>query len=196
MNASYPITCVGYNNLMYKNLAPLKLRFLALAIDYFIILGYALALLGSTLLFYELVFHEIPNVFEVLGRGGSQLLGIATLTLPIGLYLYLAESGRHHATLGKRLAKIQVTATSHKFASKKQIAIRTFVKLLPWEFAHTFIYQVVYYSQGGSTPPAWVMIGLTFANILPLVYLGMVLFRKDHRGPHDLVARTVVVAAR
>jgi uncharacterized RDD family membrane protein YckC len=51
----------------------------------------------------------------------------------------------------------------------------------------------VYYSQNNGTPPVWVMVGLTIANILPLVYLGFIIFRKDHRGPHDLAAHTIVV---
>jgi len=34
--------------------------------------------------------------------------------------------------------------------------------------------------------------GLIAANILPWIYIGFIVFRKDHRGPHDLIAKTIV----
>ena len=181
---------------MNKQPAPLKKRFLALILDYFVILGYAICLFGVTTLFYTLVFGSIPDVLNMLGRGGSQLLGFTTLTLPMGLYFYFTESGHSHATFGKRAAKIKIRSLSSARISKQQVIIRTITKLLPWEFAHTFVYQIVYYSQNNGTPPSWVMVGLAIANILPIAYLGLVIFRKDHRGPHDLMARTLVIPAK
>lgn len=67
--------------------------------------------------------------------------------------------------------------------------------LLPWEIAHTFIYSVVYYSNSGLQTPIWVMAGLCVANLLPFIYLGVVLFRKDRAAPHDLAAKTPVTTA-
>lgn len=173
--------------------ATIKSRLIALMIDFFIIILYALCLFGCSLLFYQLVFNGVPDTLGNLGRGESQLLGFTTLTLPIGLYFFLAESGHYSASFGKRIAKLEVVTGSGNTPSKKQIALRTATKLLPWEFAHTFVWQIVYYSRNGDTPPLWVMAGLILANILPMIYIGTVIIRKDHRGPHDLVANTLVV---
>lgn len=172
--------------------ASLKARLAALVIDYLVIIVYGFFLLGITILFYKLAFGGIPDLINIIGPFGTQLIGFITLTLPILLYFYFTESGKRHASIGKRVAKITVASTSGASPSKKQIAIRTLVKFLPWEIAHTFVHQVVFYSQNDGTPPVWVMIGLSVANILPLIYVGYIVFRKDHRGPHDLVAKTIV----
>jgi uncharacterized RDD family membrane protein YckC len=172
--------------------ASLTARFIALFIDFCTIVLYTLCLFGATLVFYQFTFGGIPDVLGTLGTNGAHLLGFATLTFPVGLYLFLAETSRHHATLGKRIAKIKVVSKDKKTLSKKQVIVRTIVKLLPWEFAHTFVYQIVYYSNSNTEVPLWVMFGLLLANIIPFIYLFLVLFRKDHSGPHDLIAQTFV----
>ncbi len=182
----------AYAIISIMHIAPLRLRFIALLIDLCIIVLYALFLLGISLIFYKLAFGGVPHIVNNLGVHGAHLLGFVTLTLPVGLYFFLAENSRHHATLGKRIVKINVAAKSEKPLSKKQIAIRTIVKLLPWEFAHTFIYQVIYYSNNNVDTPAWVLVGLCIANILPLAYIVVILCRKDRAGPHDLAAKTLV----
>jgi uncharacterized RDD family membrane protein YckC len=180
---------------MKINPAPLKKRFGALFVDYFILVAYGFLLLGVSLVFYNLVFEEIPDLINIIGSFGTQFIGFVTLTLPVGLYFYFTESSKRHASLGKRAMKISVKSMTG-VVSKQQIAIRTIIKLLPWEFAHAFVHQVVFYSQNNGTPPLWVMVGLSIANILPLIYLGFIIFRKDHRGPHDLAAKTLVVSTK
>lgn len=39
--------------------------------------------------------------------------------------------------------------------------------------------------------PFWITM-LIMADILPFVWIAIVTFRKDHRGIHDLLAKTVV----
>jgi uncharacterized RDD family membrane protein YckC len=172
--------------------APLRLRFTALFLDFCIIVLYALCLLCAALAFYQFALGSPPNALDNLGVNGAHLLGFITLTLPVGLYFFFTETSQYHATFGKRVVKIKVSAKNKKHLSKKQIVLRTVIKLLPWEFAHTFIYQIVYYSNNNIEPPIWVMVGLCIANILPLVYVLMILCRKDRAGPHDLVAKTLV----
>jgi uncharacterized RDD family membrane protein YckC len=174
--------------------ATLGSRFIALFIDFCVIAAYALCLAAVTFAFYEYVLGGIPDIWGTVGAAGAHLIGFVTLTLPVGLYLFLTETSRHHATLGKRIANITVVSMRKKAVSKKQILIRTVIKLLPWEFAHTFIYQIFYYSNNSVETPVWVMVGLYAANIIPLVYLMTVIARKDHAGPHDLLAGTIVMA--
>lgn len=174
------------------NVAPLKKRFGALIIDYFVILAYALCLLAVTMLVYYFFFDGVLEVNSQSAQWGFHALGFVSLTLPVGMYFYITESGSRHATFGKRVAKLVVVGKNGAVATKVQILTRTVVKLLPWEFAHTFVYQLMYYGHDGATPPAWVMIGLIIANIIPLAYVITILCRKDRRGPHDLVAGTLV----
>lgn len=177
------------------HIAPLKQRFLALFIDLCVIILYAVCLLGATLAFYQFILGSIPNTINGIDINLAHLIGFTTLTFPVGLYFFFAEAGKHRATLGKRIAKVKVSSKNKKNVTKKQIAIRTIVKLLPWEFAHTFVYQVVYYSSTNTETPLWVLIGLCIANLLPLAYVSLVLIRKDRAGPHDLVARTIVTTS-
>jgi len=179
---------------MHIRPATIRSRSLALAVDLGIIILYAGCLLSVTLSFYYFVLGRTPDVLGSFGVNGAHLLGFTVLTLPVGLYFFLTEAGHRHASVGKRVARITVASTSGKSVSKGQILVRTIVKLLPWEFAHTFIYEVVYYSSHGRTTPAWVLAGLCMANAFPLLYILTVLIRKDHRGPHDLAACTIVTA--
>jgi uncharacterized RDD family membrane protein YckC len=187
---------MSYNDCVHTSPATLRSRFAALSIDFCIIVLYALVLFGVTATFYLFLLGDIPDILGSVGPNGAHAFGFAALTIPAGLYFFLTETSRHRATLGKRVAKLIVVARSEGAPSKKQIALRTAVKLLPWELAHTFIYQVVYRSRNSAEVPAWVIIGLFVANVLPLAYLVTVLLRKDHAGPHDLAAKTLVTARR
>lgn len=175
--------------------APLKQRFAALVIDFGIIAAYILLLLAATLAFYSFVLKEIPNLTELFGVVGAQAVGFAALTLPVGCYFFITEASARGASFGKRAAGLRVRAVDGGPAAWHQVAMRTIVKLLPWELAHTFVYQVVYYSESGGAVPVWVIAGLVAANVLPLVYVGTVLLGKYRRAPHDLIAKTVVVVS-
>ena len=48
-------------------------------------------------------------------------------------------------------------------------------------------------STGASEFPAWLLAGLIAADVLPVVYVLVVAFQRDRRGPHDLAAGTRVV---
>ncbi len=51
----------------------------------------------------------------------------------------------------------------------------------------------LFYANGyEAAPPAWIFIGLNLASVLALIYILMVLVRKDGRTVHDLAAKTVV----
>ena len=73
--------------------------------------------------------------------------------------------------------------------------MRTIVKLLPWEIAHTFIWQMqyVFYQSGYEADvPIWIFAGLNVSMILVIIYVAMIALRQDGRAPHDLVAGTRV----
>jgi uncharacterized RDD family membrane protein YckC len=169
-------------------------RIRALAVDYLVNLAW-MAILGVLSLMMYLLMDGYPDFLGSLGSAGSQLLFFVLLTLPVGVYLYLTESGSRHATCGKAVSSLTVIDVNGDAPSHKQASTRTVVKLLPWEVAHSFIWQMQYefYLEGpDATPPAWVLGGLNAAMLMLVIYTGMVYFRRDGRGPHDIVARTRV----
>jgi len=183
-----------------KNKRPAKPRFsrrlAALLIDYCIILGY-MALLAATIGLWYLATGTLP---DWLGYGvmTAELLGFLVLVLPVGLYLYFSEASVRQATIGKRaLNLVVVSATTLRRPSRTQIAVRTIIKLLPWEVAHFFVWHTVAATaRGQSDFPLWLEIGLVGSIILPIVYVLMVAFDVRGRGPHDRAARTRVIAAK
>ncbi|MFK3677334.1 RDD family protein [Microbacterium sp. NPDC090218] len=168
-------------------------RLLALLVDYAVILGW-MALLALVTVILSAITGEMFNWLE-LGTAGAQLLGFLLLVLPVGVYLFLGESSSQQATLGKRALGLRVVdARSGDRPSRPRILVRTVVKLLPWEIAHFAVWNTIaFVADGGSEFPAWVMVVLIVADVLPFVYVGFVLFQTDRRGPHDLIAGTRVI---
>jgi uncharacterized RDD family membrane protein YckC len=168
-------------------------RLLALLVDYALILAYLAVLVLVALGTYALTGRLYD--WLALGTAGAELLGFIVLVLPVGLYLYLCEASARQATAGKRLLRLRVVdASTGGRLSKPRVLVRTVVKLLPWEVAHFMVWQTVAFTATGAADfPAWLSVGLVVANVLPLIYIGMVLLQKDRRGPHDLVARSKVI---
>lgn len=164
--------------------APLKKRFLALFFEYLTILCYMVVLFGISMFFYFVVLDGIPKFSEL----EMNLISLALLG-PVILYSIIMEWGKNHATLGKMKMKLVVETTRLKPIKLWQIVIRNIIKFLPWQLAHIVIFHS--FTLEGEFTPFWSII-MIIVNILPFVWIGF-LFRKDHRGIHDLIAKTVVV---
>lgn len=167
-------------------------RLAALGLDYVVILAWMIVLgVVSTVVF--LIRGELPDTLGTIGPLGSQLVYFLLLTFVVGVYLYRTESGPHHATWGKRKLGLEVRAADGAAPNRTKILLRTIVKLLPWEGAHFFVWQMmyVYYREGyESEPPPWIFVGLNAASVAALFYVAMVL--ATGRGPHDAAAGTTV----
>lgn len=171
-------------------------RLAALGLDYVVILAWMIVLgVVSTVVF--LIRGELPDTLGTIGPLGSQLVYFLLLTFVVGVYLYRTESGPHHATWGKRKLGLEVRAADGAAPNRTKILLRTIVKLLPWEGAHFFVWQMmyVYYREGyESTPPAWVVVGLNAVTVAALLYIVLVFV--TGRGPHDAAAGTRVQLRR
>lgn len=125
-----------------RQTASLSKRMLAFALDYLVILAYIAALAAVTLgvnwvfgkLGYALTFPENPLLGE--------LIAFITLILPVILYFSLQESAPGGATWGKRKIGIRVVNASGSSLTRKQALVRSLVKLLPWQTAHTCLFHV------------------------------------------------------
>lgn len=158
-------------------------RSLACIIDWVIILLYAILLFGIVALLSQAGVLTIRTVHPVTG----QLIGFCTLTLPVILYFILFEAGHHHATIGKRILKIEVTGES---IAVRQVIVRNIIKFLPWEFAHTGILWVNYIK----TPetPLWIWFLLIAPQVVVVVYIMTVVATKGSRSLYDMIAGTRV----
>ena len=167
----------------------------ALLIDYCIILGYMGILAGLMFVLY-LTTGNLPD-WLTYSVTVAEILGFIVLVLPVGMYLYLSESSTHRATIGKRsLHLIVISNKPNTKLTRSQIAIRTIIKLLPWELAHFFVWHIVAATANGQNSfPLWLEVGLISCIIIPIIYVLMVAFQSKGRGPHDLIARTRVIEA-
>jgi len=153
-----------------------------------------MVILASLVFVFYLMTGNLP---DWLGYGVTiaEVLGFIVLVLPVGMYLYLSESSTHRATIGKRaLHLIVISNKPNTELTRSQIAIRTIIKLLPWELAHFFVWHIVATTRNGQNFfPLWLEVGLISCIIIPVIYVLIVAFQSNGRGPHDLVAGTRVV---
>lgn len=168
-------------------------RIAALLVDYALILGW-MAVVAAISAGIAVASGGYAN-WLAWGTGVAQLLGFVVLVLPVGIYLFVCEASPWQATVGKRALRMRVVARDGSRAPAWRILVRTVVKLIPWEVAHFFVWHTVATAASGADFPAWLIAGLVVADLLPVVYVLVVLLEPERRGPHDLVAGTRVVRA-
>jgi len=116
-----------------------------------------------------------------------------TLTLPVALYVALSEASRSQATLGKRALGLRVTTTDGGRVPLGHSMVRSAVKFVPWELAHTAIWHTP--GQPFVSPPgAWNVAGYAL-SLGGATWYAVSLFVGDRRTPYDHVAGTTVVAS-
>ena len=164
-------------------------RLKAFVIDYLISLIYIGILFGGTILISKFFDLKLDNVNPVNG----EIIGFATLTLPVILYFTLSENGKYLGTIGKRKIGLQIVSKSLTKASIKQLILRNCLKFLPWELAHFFIYRLFYFNSLSKTTPDWVLTGLIVSQGLALIYLLCIIFTKNNQSVYEILSKTIVV---
>ena len=109
--------------------------------------------------------------------------------LPVWVYLTSTESGRDHASWGKRRADLHVTSAAGGDVGWRVVAVRDAVKLLPCQLAHVAVARI---STGADE---WATIWATYALSLlpPGGEYRDGLARPAPPGLHDRVANSRVV---
>lgn len=105
---------------------------------------------------------------EPLSAGRGQLLGLATMTVPATLLLALAEASG--GSPGKRLLGLRLQAADGQRAAFGAAVARTAAKVaLPWELAHTGVWQFATGGHGalalGSTAAAYGVLGMAAVGL-------------------------------
>ena len=154
--------------------------------------------LDSSLLFLGILlahgsWYLIGGGFEKPGPSGPQLALylLATVSFPVWLYFLLMESSRRKATLGKRLLHLEVADAYGSRISVARSALRTLVKLIPWELTHlTLCLPTPIFYEGSDDrlrPGFWFVYGLIG------LYLAAAMMTRRKQSVHDLAAGTYVV---
>lgn len=116
------------------------------------------------------------------------LQAFLTLILPVILtFAYLEGSGRQ-ATFGKRRVHLVVTDAAGRPPGFRRALVRSAVKFLPWQLAHTAVFQLA----AGSTSPAFVALSIG-AQLLVVASLLLMALDDRHRALHDWMAGTRVL---
>jgi uncharacterized RDD family membrane protein YckC len=138
-----------------------------------------------------LAFPNVPR--QLFGNPVSaQITGFLAVTLPVTLYFALSESSQRQATWGKQRQRLKVVRTDGRPLSRASALARTLLKFVPWELAHTCIWQVRFAPQEPSPLATagfilvWILVA---ANTLSLV------LTRSHQTLYDRLARTCVTMA-
>lgn len=165
--------------------AGLWTRVKAFAWDYPIIAVYLILLVATGSLLNRFFPQTAAGLFGSPLRG--QMVGFLLLTLPVSLYFALLEASEKQATLGKRRMKLRVVDIRGQRLSLARALGRTALKFIPWELAHTCIWQAG--AAPGLTTAGFVLVWvLVFANAASL------LVDPSRQTLYDRLAGTFVVA--
>lgn len=166
--------------------APVARRLVAAFIDCCIISAYALSLCLALLL--------VPQVRIWLSHHAASHVGaFLLLTIPAAGYLSLAEASSSGATLGKRLMGIRVISVAGGRLSVFQSMLRSAVRFIPWELAHSAIWRIHFGAEfSPHSGPFWL---IAAAYALVLANIASQLFDRRRRALYDFIAGSQVEQA-
>ncbi len=176
--------------------AGLAKRLKAFAFDYLIIVSYILVLLVIGLAITMIVgpIDQAVPLFD--SPIAMDVLAFLVLILPVVLYFTLQEGSARQATWGKHKAGIRVVDASGNRLTRTQALVRSLVKLLPWQIAHTCIFHVEGWPLAPTQPSPPVLAGFALVYALVGLYAVSALISKQHRTPYDWVAGSYVTVVQ
>ena len=173
--------------------AAVRPRLLASLIDLAVIGGWIGVLTGVGMVVRRFLPGHPPAVVSRRTRIAADVGIFAATVLPTGLYLGLTEAGAAQASLGKRRLGLRVVDQRGGRPGGARVALRTALKLLPWQLAHLSVARMMLAPDQRSrvTWPAYVA-------SLALSGLTVVLALRDTAGRalHDRAAGTRVTSDR
>jgi uncharacterized RDD family membrane protein YckC len=171
-------------------------RLKAFAFDYLFIFAYIVALAGVN---YGIILSggALEDISPFLASPIiKDAIAFLTLILPIILYFTLQESSPKQATWGKRKVGLRVVNASGEALTRLQALVRSLVKFLPWQIAHTSLYHIEGLPFAPVEPSSTVMVGFALVYLLVGIYVASALISKKHRTPYDWVAGSYVIVAK
>ena len=174
----------------------LRKRLVAFGFDFLLIFAYILILLG--------IGFGITATLGPLGQIHAvfaspvfrDVAAFLILILPVILYFTLQESSSRQATWGKRKAGIQVVNTRGTRLTRKRAFVRSILKFLPWQIAHTSIFHIEGFPFEPAQPTPLVISGLVLVWALLGIYAISMSVPEKHRTPYDWAAGAYVVVTK
>lgn len=170
--------------------AGLNVRMLAFAYDYLFIAAYAIVLTGVGILANRYAPRAMGALFS--SPWIAQSVSFLTITLPVTLYFSVQESGARQSTFGKARAGLRVETVAGTRLTFGRALGRTLLKFVPWELAHTFMWQIT--SARDPSSPVYTM-GFFLVCVLVLANVAAVVATDRKQALYDRLAGTVVVRA-
>lgn len=168
--------------------AGLWARVLAFAWDYLLIAAYLVVLtaggLAVNLMWPALTQGLFANSLI------AHLVSFLLITLPVSLYFALGEASRGQATWGKRKIGLRVVRTDGTPLNLARSFGRTALKFIPWELAHTLIWQVRF---GAAAQEALINAGFLLVWALVAANLVSLVLSKTHQTLYDWLAGTCII---
>jgi uncharacterized RDD family membrane protein YckC len=161
-------------------------RIKAFVFDYFIILGYLIAI---TVL--GLLLRQFAGGFEWLfaDRVRAQATGILILTLPVSLYFALGDASAKQGTWGKQRVGLKVTDKNGSQIDIGRSLVRTLLKFIPWELSHTLLWEIAF---ANGTPSVLINYGYAIVYLLIGLNIVSVFMTKTKQSLYDLLTGTFV----
>jgi len=168
------------------------IRLKAFLYDYVFIFAYIVVLFGVNfgIILSAGALEEVSPLFA--WPIAKDAIAFLTLILPVTLYFALQESSPHQATWGKRKVGLHVVNADGDRLTRRQALVRSLVKLLPWQIAHTCIYKMGGLLPVPAEPSLIVLAGFVLVYVLVGIYIASALISKKHRTPYDWVAGSFV----
>ena len=174
--------------------AGLKSRVKGALFDYIIIFIYIVFLTGLFMLFRLEPLSFIPRTLFATPFSG-QITVICMLTIPVILYFSFCESSRFRQTFGKCKADLRVITTSGTKLSLPRALLRSVVKFIPWELAHTCIWRIRAGTPESSDLSPVITFGFIAVWVLVIIYLLTVVVSKKNQSIYDMIAGSLVISA-
>lgn len=168
--------------------ATLWQRILAFGCDYLIIAPYLVALALLSAATNAISPAILPWLFG--GPISGQISGFLLITLPVTLYFAVSEASAWQGTWGKRRLQLQVTTRTGRRLTLPHALVRTMLKFVPWELAHTCIWQV---RVAGQEDSPFILAGFLMVWLLVGANALCIGVTRTHQGLYDWIAGTVVV---
>lgn len=170
-----------------KSYAGFWQRVKAFVFDYFIILGYIIAITVAGLL-----LRQFTDGFEWLfaDRVRAQGTVILILTLPVSLYFALGDASPKQGTWSKQRVGLKVEDKHGNRISFGRSLLRTLLKFIPWELSHTLLWEIAF--ANGETS-ALINYGYAFVYLLIGLNIVSVFMTKTRQSLYDLLAGTFVI---
>ncbi|WP_235549278.1 MULTISPECIES: RDD family protein [unclassified Paenibacillus] len=159
-------------------------RIMAFFLDYIIILGYIILLIGVS-------FLARPQLIPLFTTNPllAEITGFLFITLPVYLYFAVCEGSKSHATWGKRKMGIVVAGIYGQPIGFGSSLFRSALKFIPWELAHFTIWHMVIPSEYPNYL-IYSLLGTVYG--LVLIYMISPLWSKNNQTVYDSIVGTVI----